>query len=184
MKYVDVPYGYGFQRVITIAEIQKTLIEGKVYIKKRFGDNCTLRKLQKRLQNIEKKYKIGISIPFYVFYALIESKMLEKEKRLLQDLIKIYKFSYCLMSGDAGDYYRPRFDELGEKIMASELLDRNVDLDIFFGWGFEKEYGAYLTFPFDYFRPGVKADYIELEEKAAKIERQNEENKNNKHRIK
>ena len=182
MKSVDVEVGYSFERVTTRAEIQKVITEGMVYIKKRFGDNCTIGDLVKRIDKLERRMNIGVQIPFYCFYAMIETVKLKKERDLLVDLVSMHEFAYnCDFDFIEFDSkYRPKFEQFGtEKLTIKEMMNQKVDLTKFLEGDFDKEYGLALLTK-QGFSKFTMEDYIELEEKARVIETQRTEEKNTK----
>jgi hypothetical protein len=183
MKSVVVEEGFSLQRVTTRAEIQKTIVEGMVHIKKHYGDNCTIKDLLKEREKIEKKSTMGLSIPFYCVYPLIMGQALKKRDTLLKDIIDMYEYAYHCDFDFVGfnTKYKPRLSELGDKSLTiEEIMNTKVDLNILLNGEFAKEYGTYLFCEQDFGRRHTQEEYLEFEEKAIEIESKKQEEKNTK----
>ena len=183
MKYVNVENGFSTDRVVTREEIQKTIFEGMSHIKKRYGDQCTIKDLIKEIEKIEKRSTFGLGIPFYCLYPIILGEAMKKKKELLKDIIKMYEYAYHCNFEFIGfdNKYKPRFAQLGEDYLTlEEIMDKTIDLNKLLDSNFVVEYGNHLFGELNFGKRHTVEEYLDYEKKAKEIEDKAQQQKNTK----
>lgn len=121
-------------RIVTRAEIEKTIFQGMAYVQKHYNGKCTIGDLLKEKEKIQKRYRTALDLPFVSVAALIVSKSVNKKIELLDDILHMYDYANNKHYGYLSDW--------GDQ--SPELLEQPVDLEKFLNPDFYKEFGRFV----------------------------------------